>query len=340
MRRLVSLAALTCCTVSTAARAESGFSLEWTGTEDCAQRSAVLSRLEYLLGGPPEASPPIEARARVERRKSDNWRLRLAIRQGADRRERVLEAQTCGALAEATALIVALAISPESERVQEALASSPEQDGGIGVELDPPSEPRTPQERRTPAPVMRRSLPPDRATHPAPSTGSPLRVRVASGIDTGLLPAVAFGAAAGAVLALDGWRFELVGTYWFERRARRDDAPEKGADIAAITGTLTTCALLLRAPIAAGPCAGVEGGGLFGSGFGVTEPESGVAPWLAATAGGVVAFPLLAEADLAIRADLVAAPARARFVLDNVGPVHRPSAISARLGAGLDVRFW
>lgn len=81
--------------------------VRWRAEGDCPSEGQVRGEVARLLGGViPGEAPAVDAR--VERA-ANAWRLRLRV--GAES-ERRLEAASCALLAEATALIVALAIDP------------------------------------------------------------------------------------------------------------------------------------------------------------------------------------------------------------------------------------
>jgi hypothetical protein len=93
--------------------------VRWRAEGECPSEEQVRAEVARLLGGViPDEAPAVDAR--VERA-ANAWRLRLRV--GAES-ERRLEAASCALLAEATALIVALAIDPV--RVVEATETTTE----------------------------------------------------------------------------------------------------------------------------------------------------------------------------------------------------------------------
>jgi len=81
--------------------------VRWRAEGDCPSEEQVRAEVARLLGGViPDEAPAVDAR--VERA-ANAWRLRLRVGEEGERR---LEAASCALLAEATALIVALAIDP------------------------------------------------------------------------------------------------------------------------------------------------------------------------------------------------------------------------------------
>lgn len=111
--------------------------VRWRAEGDCPSEEQVRAEVARLLGGAvPENAPTVDAR--VERAPSV-WRLRLRV--GAEG-ERRLEAASCALLAEATALIVALAIDPV--RVVEATETTSEPSEPPSIE--PSETPSAPEE--------------------------------------------------------------------------------------------------------------------------------------------------------------------------------------------------
>lgn len=113
--------------------------VRWRAEGDCPSEEQVRGEVARLLGGAiPDEAPAVDAR--VERA-ANAWRLRLRV--GAES-ERRLEAASCALLAEATALIVALAIDPV--RVVETtetttVPSEPREGTPVEPPIEPPIEP-------------------------------------------------------------------------------------------------------------------------------------------------------------------------------------------------------
>ncbi|MBX3273289.1 MAG: hypothetical protein KF729_23705, partial [Sandaracinaceae bacterium] len=95
------------------ARAE-GLSLSWSAPPGCPDRATVAAQIEELLGRALVAAPPARVEAAMAR---DGGRLRLdleLVRGDEPASTRTLEGPTCEALAEAGALVIALAIDPDA----------------------------------------------------------------------------------------------------------------------------------------------------------------------------------------------------------------------------------
>ena len=87
------------------------------------------------------------------------------------------------------------------------------------------------------------------------------------------------------------------------------------------------------------PFVGIEGGTMYGSGFGVVDPKHGRGLWLAATGAAQVRYRLLPWLEAQAELDAALPLLRPWYVLDNVGPVYRPDIITFRAASGLNVHF-
>jgi hypothetical protein len=88
-----------------------------------------------------------------------------------------------------------------------------------------------------------------------------------------------------------------------------------------------------------GGCGGLEVQGMHGEGYGVSDPRTGVAGWAAPTASIFLDMKVASWLWFASRIDGIVPLSRPTFVLDDVGPVFRVNAVSARVAVGFEVRF-
>lgn len=137
---LVSFVCLLVLGLSTVVHAD----VRWRASEGCPTEDEVRAEVVRLLGGAiPDDAPAVDAHVEAT---TEGWRLRLRI----GREERRLEAQTCALLAEATSLIVALAIDPVRvvETTDTTPAEPPNEGGAVEVagevagepEVEPPAD--------------------------------------------------------------------------------------------------------------------------------------------------------------------------------------------------------
>src|SRR5262245_58840791 len=107
------------------ARADERAILRWNAPAECPEGARVIEEMNRILG-PTAARPPkpIEAVASVLRDDQGVWRVHLETEGEGATRVRELKGATCAAIADATALILALMIDPTA--VASAPVSKPE----------------------------------------------------------------------------------------------------------------------------------------------------------------------------------------------------------------------
>jgi hypothetical protein len=152
--------------------------------------------------------------------------------------------------------------------------------------------------------------------------------------EVGLLPGPSLGPQAALELHLGRWSVELDGALLLPRRAELAGAGSPRSDIGWLGGQLSLCHALARYVAA---CAGAESGRISGTGSGVDEPVTAYGWWLALAASARLHGRLSESAQLSWQLGLGAAAALARPELgfDQLGVLHRPSAVSGRLFVGL-----
>ncbi|MEY4548477.1 MAG: hypothetical protein RL685_4672 [Pseudomonadota bacterium] len=307
--------------------------LSWSGPRDCDQREQLLFQVERALSAQLSQVAEFQFQVHVERTKPDA-RARLLVRTSAESgvSERVLMAPSCSKLVDTLAVAMALAV--------EAAASSEPTPSSSSTAIAAPETPALPA---TPS-----TLPNDEPPE-APDTdgdeAAPLVWRAAFWLagDSGSLPAPGLGAALGIELAWPRLQLRALATLWLEQHTRLAAQPGLGGDLGLVTGALLGCTRPFGAPsdpLALGLCAGGELGRLSGIGTGVLDPREGQSLWAAARAEADL-FWSVPGTQLRLGAQLsVAAPfIRDDFVLETIGPVHRPGSLVGRAGLGIDVAF-
>ena len=149
-----------------------------------------------------------------------------------------------------------------------------------------------------------------------------------------MLPGPSAGPRLGLELHRDPWSFELALAGLLPRHEALPGASTLQAELYWLGGQLSLCRRVV-ARLAA--CAGLEPGRISGTGSGVDEPGSAAGWWLAGTAGVRWSAPLLERGALSwqLGAGVAAALLRPEFGFDDIGVLHRPSAISGRVFLGL-----
>ncbi len=309
--------------------------LSWTGPPSCAEKAPVEAEVERLLARAPAGGPTLHVDARVEPRGPDRYHLVLETSEGENRFRRELDAASCEELTKPAALVIALAIDPEA--TARVLAETVPESKDVPAPVDAPPQPvARPEVSPAPPPAVAPDQGVARPPPANPRVWSPY-VRPAVVFDSSVLPAPSTGPGVGIGIASSAWRFELGAFYLPARFAEVGPSITKGGDISLTAGTLSSCFVPIREPLELGPCLGMEAGVLHGEGVGVSAPAEDDVPWLAARAGGRVAFAFGRNFAASLRADALARVGRGEFVVENLGRVHSPGSFGLRLEAGLEL---
>ncbi|MBX3190028.1 MAG: hypothetical protein KF819_23585 [Labilithrix sp.] len=323
--RLVVTSAVVCVLGLASSRASADdLRLAWDAPKECPSADDVRAAALKSAKGE-AASETLEADARVER--GERWRVTLRTRRaGVASAERQLEAASCEALAEATAVILALALMP-----------------GAGVE-EPATEPATTAARAAPAPAAVEAPARERAAE-APKDERPkgpydhaLGLGASLATDGTTLPAVAAGGAAALAWTPGPARLEVSGSY-FVAQSETAGGSAAGAALTLVVLGARGCWALARGPVELSPCLGVDVHLVGARGFGAARNFDESARWAAGTGGALLRVPVAPWLALRAQADAVVPLARPRFVVENEGTVHRPSAMGARGTIGAELLF-
>jgi hypothetical protein len=131
--------------------AVSELSFDWTAPAACPERGDVLARIANRLQLPERGGPQWHVEARVLTKRSQ-YELELSVRQdGSEPRMRSLRASDCGALADATAVLVALALEPQPYAATAPDGSAPDANG-TAVEGSADVRARSPEPKEARAP--------------------------------------------------------------------------------------------------------------------------------------------------------------------------------------------
>jgi hypothetical protein len=213
--------------------------LEWTAPAECPTRAHVLAELERMAPRRIER----EARAQITvtggaRDTSGNYRAHVTLRVGSALDERDVEGATCLEIADASALLVALALVPEALPTESTATKAEARPIALG-----PSSRHAELHVGAGVGVEAFVLP-----RPVPT------LRAALGIQTGPLH-----------LGVEGFISSAV-----DESLAND--PNKGASFRLLGARLTGCWLFGTERLHAGPCAGVEATGISAEGFGLSRP--------------------------------------------------------------------
>jgi hypothetical protein len=316
-------AALASIVAATAARAQAPtFTLRWDApTADCPDEAYVRGAVQQLLGEDNHAAARVEVHAQVERVAEGVWREHLTTLRDGAAGERVVEASSCKSLADATALIVALAIDPE--RVE----------GGA-----PPPSASASEPKLKPAPMPVAPSPEQAPAQGATFRPSHFAVFAAFSGDLGTLPQAAYGFHLGGALLLPDARLEAYGAFWPSQHAHDPLTPGFGGDVFLADGGVRACWIPLRGRFAFAACPGLELGVLHGQGTGVLSPQRNDGIWFAATALARITWRIAPSWALFLDASVAVPFERDEFAVDQQ-TIYQAAAVEGRASAGPELQF-
>ncbi len=336
---------------------EKPVALEWIAPAECPDSAYVERELARLLAGDPVAAERrLRVRAEVGRADAGRWRVRIRTSGAGGTGDRSLDAESCRALADATALIVALAVDPARVAANRATPTSSASTAPVASSAPPVASSAPPPSASAPPPPVASSAAPIASTSrpprprasavslpPAlPSPPTVVTVGLAGVLDSATLPhataggQLMFGVVPGGAtwLRIDASAALFAG-------ASTGVGTARGGDFALRTFDLGACIPIAIDGWELGPCAGGELAWVVGKGNGASSPDTGTV-WIPRLRGGGafavrIASPLYLRGDLGVAAGLT----RPEFIVGGIGGglVHRPAALSARAGLGIELRF-
>ncbi|MGH7286071.1 MAG: hypothetical protein ACRELY_31505 [Polyangiaceae bacterium] len=325
MRTAVAIAFLSLGFLAGTARADSigeAVQLSWNAPDGCPSRDAVMSDVARILGA--TTTHHASVRADVTELGPERWSVHLVTTVDGAPGERSLEANSCEAVASATALIVAWTVDPARARAQTAPAPAP-----------------APTPTQAPAPAPTRN--PRRVGERA-STSEPIRAVVAlDGVGAlGVLPSAGFAGELSLGVLAGPLRVELAGADWISEDATAPSG--EGTHIHLYETALDGCYRgKLGERLELDPCAG---GAIFfasSDGFGESQTFQRTSSWGSLEAELLTALriagPLALRGSLGLGVPLTRPP----FVLLQPGggdvALHRVSLVTAQATIGLEARF-
>jgi hypothetical protein len=295
--------------------------LAWEPVVGCPSLEEVAHRITRLVGRPPVIRPiAVTGRAAA---KDGRWRVELSIRTAETSESRVLEGESCDAVADAAAVVVALTIDPSG-----------------GLTMPPPG-----QEAVTPRVVLE----PETSSPPATPASELTWTRKAwlGFLGTaGVEPRLASGLVAGAGVTWKELWLEATVGYGFPQRVKV--VGKSGAQVSLATAGLRMCRAHGLAAVQLAGCAVAETGRQQAKGFGVADPRAVGGTWAAVGAGMSAEVDVGAASFLRLDGNGLVPLVRHRFEIEIVDSstntthrvlAHRSDRVVAELGLGLGVRF-
>ncbi len=280
--------------------------VRWDAPADlCPDTQDVAARVERTLGPRAEEEGELLVEARVSR-EGDHWRLQVRLAGLHQSDWSTLTAQSCEALAEATAVIVAALLPP-------------------------------------PAPVAIEQPPATEEPEPPRLVPLALEASISAGAEWGALPQVSPSLQVGFALMIGRLRGAIGGGVFWPREASLGAFPEARPQVGLYTAAIGICYDLALGRTLVSPCARAEAGQLFARERGLASGGTGRAPWIAPGGSLAVRIPIRGRWSLGPEV-LVFAPLRkASFYVGPAGEAvvaHESRALSLRGVLTLGLRFW
>ena len=308
--------------VPTAAAAEgvAAVELAWTAPRGCPMREQVLAKSEQLLGGQAERAVSAEGTIRTH---PDGFELVLRAEVEGVQLSRRLVAPRCDELADAAALILAMAARPQQQVPPETeSSSSPTHASGARAARTTPSKRTVP---------LRSPVAPPAASAPAAPRPPPTRpyAMVTGSVDHGTLPSSSLALGGGVGVWRGPWGAEGQVRHWLKRQRDDTNNPGKGVVLWLNAGSFLGC---VAGPLGTAACGGLEVGSLSGRGYGVDEPRPRSVIWAAGLASARLRLVPARWLWLAASVEAAVPIKRYEFRLERVGSVYGPSDICLRAG--------
>jgi hypothetical protein len=333
---------------SALAQAVPSLELSWSAPPECPDAASVQRAVAgYLQNDRPEHA--LRAEANLVHLPEGSYTLTLRVAGTDARAERTLSGADCGALSQAGALLIAIALDPALDmqpvaRAHPAPPNTPVQPapGGGRAPAAPESGPAPaaptaaiPTATQAPEPHMS----PSRAATEPPRWGAALGFL----LDVGAVPALGLGLVGALELRVHAVRLSLGAQGLLPRERDVPTLSQGNVQIGAAAGLAQACiSLLPKHTLEVSPCALLELGVLWGSAHGIASPSHGRAFWLAPGPGVEARTQLGAGwALVAHAAVLIPYARRSFFVRTETGDVsaYRVSAAVLRTGLGIAYEF-
>jgi hypothetical protein len=296
-----------------------GIDLQWVAPSGCPDETWARTALAAYLGHRrSDTFKPTAVRVELSVAPGGRFRAALALDDGKGG-DRKFEGATCGRVADAAVLIVALTLDPLE----------------VASQIE------------TPPAVPRREAPSTSASAEAPrrstdGAGTTFELGVEATGDVGSLPEATVGAGVIAGLRMGRTLLEMDAVAWVPRRALGGPTPGGGGEIGLYTAGLRGCYAVVQAVesgILLAPCARLEGGVATGQGFGIAEPTSSKNPWGAAFLGLSIRQSTAASLGGWLTIEGGMPFVRTKYVIEDFGTVFRASPVVGRLSLGLAWSF-
>jgi hypothetical protein len=337
------------------AQSPDGLVLHWDAPERCPDRAQVLARIRAHLPREHRAGDRWFARATIAV-DGARYRLELVLRGPASEARRSIDGFDCAALADAAALLVALALDPDSAAPLAADATPSDPPAEHAARADVAVPPPAPRRERQPTAERTRTQPgqgtppaidDDEADDAVPHADAGLVLAWDAGaalrFDFGMLPQTpALGVQAQLGLRIEPVRVALGLTWWPPARSAPERYPTASLDAHGLLGDALVCVELVRAGFALSPCVAGELGELTLATHAIRVPVTSEITHAAAGGGLRAEYRLAGSLEASLQALALAPFERARWLLQTARgdvEVFVAAPMAIRIAAGMAYVF-
>ena len=299
------------------ARAEDDLKLTWRAPAGCPSADDV--RGAALKSVPPSARDakqgPLEADALVERSSASAWTVKLTTKRAGSTGERQLVGSSCRAIADATVVVLSLALVAPGEAPEPVNVTATGSATGSATES-----------AKRPSPS-------------SPSDGHTISLGASAATDAATLPSPAVGGLLSLAWTPGHARVELDGSAWTVQ-SQNVSASEAGARFTMNGIDARGCYAVVKSIVEVSPCAGAGMHFVSARGHGATTNFEQSARWSSVDGAILLRLPVTPFLALRARADAFVPLTRPTFVVENEGLVHRAPIFGFRGSLGAEVNFF
>lgn len=327
-----------------APRSDLPFELTWSVPAGCPDSGIVRSGVERIVKD--ARATPVMVSGHIVAVEG-GFELELLTRVDDVTETRIVKAPRCATLADAAAVLIALALdsrkdsppSPASSERDDVLPSESEIKDLASNEAPATAAPREAQQ-----PIPRREeQPTGRRAGEQPGTHQralQFAFALAPAVEIGTLPRVSTGLWSHAELRLGRLRAGVNGAAWRRQRPTFDGDGPGGAAFDMLQGGVFGCFMSPLWRLALGPCANAQVSYVTVEGFGIREPQRQSTLWPSVGAGALGEW-TFGRVGLLARVDLAASIAAPSFALRTTAAggqsLYDPSGIASRFVVGAEI---
>gem|GEM_PF-6637179 len=299
---------------------DDSLSLVWMAPAACPPASFVQDRIRNVTGAGVQPGSSLQAEVSVQQGPDGIWRLTLDTTQDGQRGRRAFEAESCVAVAEAAALVIAMMIDPKA-RLEPRVPPPPPKKDRPGPSRPQSAAARVRATRRT-----------------AGQTPVRMSLSPAMTLDWGSLPSPTIGAGAAWDLVWGSASIGFHGT-WFPDRRKTSEQPSAGVEVGLLTAGVQGC-IGVTSEVSVMACVGGEAGSFRADAFGVSRTQRAHPFWAGGTGSGKIRIPAHGPVSAWVDLGMVLVGTRPRVEVSPYGEVFRPAPVAGRVSAGVSYYFW